>query len=147
MVVINENDLGHNKIVEPVEKEKNEEEKAEATEEFNQKHKDGENPMETMMMSMYMLGALQYMESLSPSEVNDIAMQIAIQGMSGISPEKKGYRIPAIKDKEFGGYEFLAYYYVSWAIAHPHKVDSLHLPFKTAYEAALQMYNNKKGQQ
>ena len=87
------------------------------------------------------------MESLSPSEVNDIAMQIAIQGMSGISPEKKGYRIPAIKDKEFGGYEFLAYYYVSWAIAHPHKVDSLRLPFKTAYEAALKMYNDKKGQQ
>lgn len=147
MEVMNENDLKHNTIVEEAEPEKTEEEKAEVTAEFNQTHKDGANPMETMMMSMYMLGAMQYMESLSPSEVNDIAMQIAIQGMSGISPEKKGYRIPAIKDKEFGGYEFLAYYYVSWAIAHPHKVDSLRLPFKTAYEAALKMYNDKKGQQ
>ena len=146
MKVVNENDFGNNAVVTSVEEELTEEEKLESTESFNEKHKDGENPMETMMMSMYMLGALQYMESMSYSEINDIAMQIAIQGMSGISPEKKGYRIPAIKDREFGGYEFLAYYYVSWAKAHPHKVDSLRLPFKKAYEAALQMYENKKKQ-
>ena len=146
MMVLNEKDFGGNSVVSSVEEELSEEEKAESTESFNEKHKDGENPMETMMMSMYMLGAMQYMESLSYEEVNDIAMQIAIQGMSGISPEKKGYRIPAIKDREFGGYEFLAYYYVSWAKVHPHKVDSLRLPFKKAYEAALQMYKQKKGQ-
>lgn len=141
MEVMNENDLKHHTIVETPEPEKTEEEKAEATTEFNQNHKDGENPMETMMMSMYMLGALRYMETLTPSEINDIAMQIAIQGLNGISPEKKGYRIPAIKDKEFGGYEFLAYYYVSWAKAYPEKLESLRLPFSKAYATALQMYN------
>ena len=141
MEVMNENDLKHHTIVETPEPEKTEEEKAEATTEFNQNHKDGENPMETMMMSMYMLGALRYMETLTASEINDIAMQIAIQGLNGISPEKKGYRIPAIKDKEFGGYEFLAYYYVSWAKAYPEKLESLRLPFSKAYATALQMYN------
>lgn len=140
MEVMNENELKHHTIVEAPEPEKTEEEKAEATSEFNQNHKDGENPMETMMMSMYMLGALRYMETLTASEINDIAMQIAIQGLNGISPEKND-RIPAIKDKEFGGYEFLAYYYVSWAKAYPEKLESLRLPFSKAYAAALQMYN------
>ena len=49
------------------------------------------------------------------------------------------------QDKEFGGYQLLAYYYVSWARAIPEKLDALGLPFSKAYESALQMYNAKHG--
>jgi hypothetical protein len=65
-------------------------------------------------------------------------------GLKGISPDKKGYSINAIPNKEFGGYEFLAYYYVSWALAVPDKVNSLGLPFKTAYQSARKLFESKK---
>jgi hypothetical protein len=63
-------------------------------------------------------------------------------GVTGIDP-KKNYSIKSMPDKEFGGYQFLAYYYVSWAQAIPEKLDKLGLPFSKAYELALQMYNTK----
>jgi tetratricopeptide (TPR) repeat protein len=113
-----------------------------ANADFALRHQDGADPTETMMMSMYMLGAMQYFDTLEQQEVHRIALEIALVGVKGISPQKK-YCIKSIPDKEFGGYEFLAYYYVSWARAIPDKLDNLGLPFSKAYESALQIYNAK----
>ena len=113
-----------------------------ANADFALKHQDGANPAETMMMSMYMLGAMEYFDTLDPHDVHRIALEIAMVGVTGIHPEKK-YSIKSIPNKEFGGYQLLAYYYVSWARAIPHKLDALGLPFSKAYESALQMYNAK----
>lgn len=113
-----------------------------ANADFALKHQDGANPTETMMMSMYMLGAMEYFDTLDPHDVHRIALEIAMVGVTGIHPEKK-YSIKSIPNKEFGGYQLLAYYYVSWARAIPHKLDALGLPFSKAYESALQMYNAK----
>lgn len=113
-----------------------------ANADFALKHQDGANPAETMMMSMYMLGAMEYFDTLDPQEVHRIALEIAMVGVTGIHPAKK-YSIKSIPDKEFGGYELLAYYYVSWARAIPDKLDDLGLPFSKAYESALQLYNGK----
>ncbi len=113
-----------------------------ANADFALKHQDGANPAETMMMTMYMLGAMEYFDTLDPQDVHRIAIEIAMVGVTGIHPEKK-YSIKSIPDKEFGGYELLAYYYVSWARAIPEKLDDLGLPFSKAYESALQMYNAK----
>lgn len=112
---------------------------------FAENHKGGEDPTETMMMAMYMLGALEYMDDKPYEDIHRIAIEIAIVGMKGINPANSGYSIQAIPGRTFGGYEFLAYYYVSWAKAIPEKIDSLGLPFKTAYETAKDMYNKKKG--
>ncbi len=118
----------------------------EQLESFQEQHKDGADPMETMMMTMYMLGAMKELMSMPQQNVHRIALEIAMVGMTGIKPKKKGYKINALPGREFGGYEFLAYYYVSWAIAIPDKLNDLGLPFSQAYEAALEMYNqqNKK---
>ena len=113
-----------------------------ANADFALKHQDGANPAETMMMSMYMLGAMEYFDTLEQRDVHRIALEIAMVGVTGIHPEKK-YSIKSIPDKEFGGYELLAYYYVSWARAIPDKLDDLGLPFSKAYESALQLYNTK----
>ena len=113
-----------------------------ANADFALKHQDGANPTETMMMSMYMLGAMEYFDTLDPHDVHRIALEIAMVGVTGIHPEKK-YSIKSIPDKEFGGYQLLAYYYVSWARAIPEKLSALGLPFSKAYETALQMYNAK----
>ena len=115
-----------------------------ANAQFALNHQDGADPTETMMMSMYMLGAMEYFYTLDSSDVHRIALEIAMVGVKGINPKGK-YSIKSIPDKEFGGYEFLAYYYVSWARAIPEKLNHLGLPFSKAYDSALQMYNTKKG--
>lgn len=113
-----------------------------ANAQFALNHQDGADPTETMMMSMYMLGAMEYFDTLEPRDVHRIALEIAMVGVTGIDPKKK-YSIKSIPDKEFGGYQLLAYYYVSWARAIPDKLEHLGLPFSKAYESALQMYNAK----
>ena len=113
-----------------------------ANAQFALNHQDGADPTETMMMAMYMLGAMEYFDTLELHDVHRIAIEIAMVGVTGIDPKKK-YSIKSIPDKEFGGYQFLAYYYVSWARAIPEKLDKLGLPFSKAYESALQMYNAK----
>lgn len=113
-----------------------------ANAQFALNHQDGADPTETMMMSMYMLGAMEYFDTLTPQDVHRIALEIAMVGVTGINPKKK-YSIKSIPDKEFGGYQFLAYYYVSWARAIPHMLEKLGLPFSKAYESAMQMYNAK----
>ena len=48
-------------------------ERMKATDDFNEQHKDGENPAQTFMMSMYMLGAMEYFEGMPMSEIKKIA--------------------------------------------------------------------------
>ena len=66
-----------------------------ANADFALKHQDGANPTETMMMSMYMLGAMEYFDTLDPQDVHRIALEIAMVGVTGIHPEKK-YSIKSI---------------------------------------------------
>lgn len=101
--------------------------------------------MKTMMMSMYMLGALEYFDGMDKMDIKKIAFEIAMIGTTGISPDKKsGYKVPSIPGKDFGGYQLLAYYYVSWALAIPEMLASLNLPFDNAWAAAQQMWKKKK---
>lgn len=109
------------------------EEQKKNQDDFYAQNKDGEDPMKTMMMSMYMLGALEYFDGMDKMEIKKIAFEIAMIGTTGISPDKKsGYKVPSIPEKDFGGYQLLAYYYVSWALAIPEMLASLGLPFDTA---------------
>lgn len=115
---------------------------------FYAENKDGEDPMKTMMMSMYMLGALEYFDGMDKMDIKKIAFEIAMIGTTGISPDKKsGYKVTSIPGKDFGGYQLLAYYYVSWALAIPEMLASLNLPFDNAWAAAQQMWKKKKGNQ
>ena len=119
----------------------------EKNDDFAAQHKDGKNATETFMMSMYMVGAMEYFDNMPKDQIRTIAFEIAMLGCGGINPaNKSGYKVNSIPGKDFGGYELLAYYYVSWAIAVPEKLDALQLPFKSAYDTALQLFNSKKGQ-
>lgn len=112
---------------------------------FNETHKDGGPEESKSMMTMYMLGALQYFDGIPIDQVKTTAFEIAMLGMNGITPTKEsGYKVPSIPNKDFGGYLLLAYYYVSWAIAIPEKVDYLGLPFKESYNNALALFNQMK---
>lgn len=124
------------------------EEQKKNQDDFYAQNKDGEDPMKTMMMSMYMLGALEYFDGMDKMEIKKIAFEIAMIGTTGISPDKKsGYKVPSIPEKDFGGYQLLAYYYVSWTLAIPEMLASLGLPFDTAWATAQEMWKKKKGNQ
>lgn len=110
---------------------------------FNSTHNpESIDPTITMMMACYMVGAMKYFETLLPEDVKKIAFEIAMVGQSGINPnQKSGYTLNLIPDKDFGGYELLAYYYTSWAQVAPEMLNQLGLPFGKAYELAKQMLN------
>lgn len=64
---------------------------------------------------------------------------------SDFSPEVNDYVIHALGDKKMGGYQTLAYYYVSWKLFNPELHKSLQLPFDSAWETAQQLFNARKG--
>ena len=116
-------------------------------EQFNETHNPANaNPIITMMMSSYMVGALEYFEGLLPEDIEKIAFECAMVGQNGISPaQKNGYKLNSVLGKDFGGYELLAYYYVSWAISHPEMLDKLKLPFDDAYALARKQFDAMRG--
>ena len=116
-------------------------------EQFNETHNPANaNPIITMMMSSYMVGALEYFEGLLPEDVEKVAFECAMVGQNGISPaQKNGYKLNNVPGKDFGGYELLAYYYVSWAISHPEMLDKLKLPFDDAYALARKQFDAMRG--
>ena len=117
------------------------EEIEERNREFAENHKDGADATETMMMSMYMLEAMNRFDKMQHVEVKKAALEIATIGITGINPNNKtGYRVPSFGDEDFGGYRLLAYYYVSFAREMPEILSKIGLPFNRAYEVALQLY-------
>ncbi len=89
---------------------------------------------------MYMLGALSYFEGKSKDKIKSIAFEFAKLGMAGIDPKKNNYSVPSI-DKKMTGYQALAYYYVSWALAIPEHLAELQMPFEREYDVAYKMKN------
>lgn len=76
------------------------EEQKKNQDDFYAQNKDGEDPMKTMMMSMYMLGALEYFDGMDKMEIKKIAFEIAMIGTTGISPDKKsGYKFLLFRRK------------------------------------------------
>jgi tetratricopeptide (TPR) repeat protein len=88
---------------------------------------------------MYMAEALKYFAEMPQEAIKKIAFDIAMQGIQGFSTEKQDYRINAIPNKLFSGYQILAYYYVSWALAMPEQVDKLGLEYDEEFAAAKMM--------
>jgi hypothetical protein len=97
-----------------------------------------------MSVVLYMVAALEFFQGMPNEEIWKIAFDIALQGRLGFSPDKDGYRIPSIPNKEFSGYNILAYYYVSWALSKPELLSQLQLPYTEEYKLALKIYNPKQ---
>ncbi len=93
---------------------------------------------------MYMVGALQYFETMPKDQIKQIAMEIAMQGAHGYDTSKSGYTVSSIPNKKFTGFQILAYYYVSFKLAVPELVDQLGLPYEEEYQMALQLFEKDK---
>ena len=103
---------------------------------FIESHSTGEV---NMAVCMYMVGALEYFSKLSVNEVKAIAYEIAALGVNGIDPKKEGYSVPLLPAKKMSGYQVLAYYYISFALALPEMLGALGMPFDQEFNLAKQM--------
>lgn len=92
----------------------------------------GTNPAVIFFLSE----ALQYFKDKSHEQIKAIAFELAQVGMAGIDPNKKDYIVGSFAGKRFTGYQLLAYYYASWALALPEKVNLLGLPYEQEFEIA-----------
>jgi hypothetical protein len=89
----------------------------------------------------FMVDALKFFRELPLSEIKKIAIEIAMLGTQGISPEVQSYKLTNIPNKVFTGYHLLAYYYVSWALTDTAMLKELNLPFSAEYEMAKGIAN------
>jgi len=97
-----------------------------------------------MAVEWFMVDALNYFEGKTTEEIKKIALEIAMIGTQGISPDKDNYIISSISGKKFSGYHLLAYYYISWSIAIPEMLANLEMPYEQEYEMALKLKNPDK---
>jgi len=104
---------------------------------FDRTHETPDGPRDAMM-AMYMLGAMEKFDRLPPEKVKAIAIEIAMFGTNGISPNRE-YEKPLknLPEESFTGNRLLAWYYVSWKRAFPDKLHLVGLPFDSAYELAM----------
>ena len=130
--------------IEAIKRAPSHDDRVESNRSFTENHQDGQDPAETSMMTMFMLASLEEFSSMPIDKIRIIAIEIAVVGMNSIIPQNKGYKINSLPKREFGGYEMLAYYYVSWAKAFPEKLNSLGLPFSVAYNMALELFKKEK---
>lgn len=56
--------------------------------EFDIQHEGEGNANVKMMLSMYMLGAMERFDPMSPEKFMSVAVEIAMLGTQGISPDK-----------------------------------------------------------
>jgi len=96
-----------------------------------------------MAVVMFMVDALQYFDNVPKDKIKLAAFEIATVGTQGIVPEKKGYKLSSVPNKDFSGYHLLAYYYVTWSLAIPEMVAQLHLPYDNEYAMATSMHKPK----
>jgi tetratricopeptide (TPR) repeat protein len=90
---------------------------------------------------MFMVEALEYFESLSKDKIKEIAYEIAYKGTQGYDPNKIDYTIDLIPNKNFSGFQILAYYYVSFALGAPEILMEVGLPYHEEYLLAKTMKN------
>jgi hypothetical protein len=89
-----------------------------------------------MASTMFLLAALERFEKLPATKIKQLALEIAVLGMSGLdyaSPEKK-YRLSAIPDEEFSGLELMCLMHVGLRHADPYIETGMDLdePLATA---------------
>ena len=105
------------------------------------------NEQDSMVMALAMYKVIRELRRWPLESVKSLGMEIALLGRTGISPAKS-YRLEHFPNRgEIPGCEVLAYYYVSWAMAIPEKLDCLNLPYKKAYAAAMSVVDAEDGKQ
>ena len=89
---------------------------------------------------------MEELDGWDKEKIQKLATEIAIRGLRGIKPsDESGYSVPTFPGRDFGGYAFLAYYYVSWKLYRPEMIKQMGLNvYDLAYAAAKRRFDIKK---
>lgn len=85
----------------------------------------------------YMVAALQYFQDKDQDEIKKIAFEIAMIGQQGIDTKIDNYIVGSFPKQRFSGYQLLAYYYVSWALAVPEHLQEIGIDYSREFNYAL----------
>lgn len=103
----------------------------------------GASPHHQPATVMYLLDALQRFEPLTDAQVQQIATEVSIIGLKGISytdPDVR-YQLTSLPGREFSGLHLLAYMYAGWKRVNP-ALDT-GLDFAEAYASARQLHQSR----
>jgi Flp pilus assembly protein TadD len=89
-----------------------------------------------MAVAHFMVDAIKHFAPLSQPEIQAIAMDCAMTGANGISPNKDGYTLKTVPGQTFSGNRLLAWFYASFALSVPKMLSELGLPFDKEWEWA-----------
>jgi hypothetical protein len=89
-----------------------------------------------MAIFLHMVDAIKFFRKLDDPRIQEIAMELAILGNTGIDPNKQGYKVSFQKGKGFSGQKVLAFMYVSIALSLPDLLAELKMPFEKEYTLA-----------
>lgn len=81
--------------------------------------------------------ALLYLGEKDQNKLEAIAFETAMLAKRGISDDEKGLTLHNIPEKTFDRDQFLAYYYVSWALIRPDFLNELGLDYEKEFQFAL----------
>ncbi|REG85322.1 tetratricopeptide repeat protein [Algoriphagus antarcticus] len=89
-----------------------------------------------MAIFLHMVDAIKFFKKHDEQWIQEIAMELAMLGNTGIDPHKQGYKVSFQKGKGFSGQKVLAYMYVSIALSLPDLLAELKMPFEKEYNLA-----------
>lgn len=82
---------------------------------------------------------LLYLGEKDQNKLEAIAFETAMLAKRGISYDEKGLTLHNIPEKTFDRDQFLAFYYVSWALIRPDFLDELGLDYEQEFQFALRI--------
>jgi hypothetical protein len=94
-----------------------------------------------MAIFLHMVDAIKFFKKLDDPRIQEIAMELAMLGGTGIDPNKQGYKVSFQKGKGFSGQKVLAFMYVSIALSLPDLLAELKMPFEKEYKLAKEFGN------
>ena len=105
---------------------------------FSNQITDNRNSVDHHLLLESMRKAIIRLSTLSVNDVRLIAIESATHAQRGINTDHT-YSMQALRGEELSGYDFIAYYYVSFARSFPTMLDKIDLPFSDIYEKALSL--------
>lgn len=92
-----------------------------------------------MAIFLHMVDALRFFKTWESEKIQEVAMELAMLGRTGIDPNKDKYKVSFQKREGFSGHKVLAYLYVAMAVGLPDLLEELKMPFKREFDLANQI--------
>ena len=108
----------------------------EAMRKFTESNSDGKM---NMAIFLHMVDALRFFKTWESEKIQEVAMELAMLGRTGIDPNKDKYKVSFQKGEGFSGSKVLAYLYVAFSLSLPDLIGELGMPYEKEYALATNL--------